>query len=123
MAYSLDLRERAIALLEEGKSSREVGEVLGISDRTVLIWKKRHNEGRLAAHYPASRRAYHINDEALQAHLKTHPDAYLEELAEVAGGTPQGILHALKRLNITRKKRPRSIGKEMKKNARPTLNA
>lgn len=104
MAYSLDLRQRAIALLDCGRSAREVGEVLGIHDRTVSGWKKRHGEGRLAAAYPASRGAYRIDDAALKAHLKEHPDAYLSELAEVAGGTSQGIRDAIKRLGISRKK-------------------
>ncbi|MEM7619883.1 MAG: IS630 transposase-related protein [Pseudomonadota bacterium] len=65
MAYSLDLRKRAVSLLDEGKSTKEIGEILGVSDRSVLYWKKRDEEGRLA----------------------THPDAYLEELAKAAGGT------------------------------------
>ena len=123
MAYSLDLRQRAIVLLGTGQSARAVGAVLGVSERTVVGWKKRQAEGRLAAAYPASRGAYHIDDEALKAHLKAHPDAYLEELAAVAGGTAQGIRDALKRLNITRKKRPRNTGKEMRKNGRHIRNS
>ncbi|MEM7621492.1 MAG: IS630 transposase-related protein [Pseudomonadota bacterium] len=118
MAYSLDLRKRAVSLLDEGKNTKEIGELLGVSDRSVLYWKKRDEEGRLATHYPKSRGAYTIDDEALKEHLETHPDAYLEELAEASGGTPQGILHALKRLGLTRKKRPRSTEKEMKRNAK-----
>jgi transposase len=108
MAYSVDMRKRAIKLLEEGHSLRAVEAMLGVHNRTLSNWKKRWAEGRLAAAYPRSRGAYRINDEALQAHLKTHPDAYPEELAEVAGGTPQGIRDALKRLGISRKKRRRN---------------
>lgn len=122
MAYSLDLRQRAIVLLGTGHKAGEVGVVHGVSERTVVGWKKRQAEGGLAAAYPAARGAYHIDDEALKAHLKAHPDAYLEELAAVAGGTGQGIRDALKRLKITCKKRPRNTGKEIRKNVRPIRN-
>lgn len=122
MAYSLDLRKRAIVLLEGGQNVQEVGAVLGVHSRTISGWKRRHLEGRLSAHYPTSRGAYHINDAALLAHLAAHPDAYLEELAAVAGGTAQGILHAMRRLNITRKKRPRTTVNAMKKREKPMQN-
>ncbi|MEM7621505.1 MAG: IS630 transposase-related protein [Pseudomonadota bacterium] len=91
MAYSLDLRKRAVALLDEGKSTKEIGELLGVSDRSVLYWKKRDEEGRLATHYPKSRGAYTIDDEVLKEHLETHPDAYLKYLA-VCLQKPQQVL-------------------------------
>ncbi len=108
MAYSLDYRERAMELLEEGKSSQEVSETLGIDRKTLYIWRKRLEEGHLGTNYPSKRGAYRIDEAALKTYLEDHPDAYLSELAEVAGGTVQGISHALKRLGISRKKRQHS---------------
>jgi transposase len=119
MAYSPDIRERALALLNEGHSLRAVEAMLRVHNRTLSNWKKRAGEGRLGVSYPRSRGAYRINDEALKAHLKTHPDAYLKELAAVAGGTAQGIRDALKRLGISRKKRHRSTESGTKKREQP----
>ena len=104
MAYSLDIRKRAMFLVEEGKSFRVVGEMLGVSWWTVSNWHARYKEDRLSAEYPKRRGAYKINDVALIEHIKQHPDAYAQELAKVAGGTAQGIRDACKRLGITRKK-------------------
>jgi transposase len=118
MAYSLDYRERAMELLEEGKSQTEVSELLGVGRKTVGAWKKREEAGILGTNYPAKRGAYRIDEAALKAHLEEHPDAYLSELAEVAGGTAQGVRHALKRMGITRKKRHLSIESGMRLNGK-----
>lgn len=120
MAYSLDFRERALALVDEGRSYSDVSRLMGVQRKTVSEWKQRRDQGQLAVSYPKRRGAYKINETALKAELKKRPDAYLAELASVAGGSEQGIRHAMKRLNITRKKRPRTTKKETKVNAKPT---
>lgn len=123
MAYGLDMRERAMELVDEGRSYCETGEMLGVSWWTVSNWHKRHKDGRLAAEYPTQRGSYTINDDALVKHLEEHPDAYAKELAEVAGGTAQGIRDACKRLGITRKKRHHNTGSVMKKSGQLTLKS
>jgi putative transposase len=50
--YSLDLRERAVALLDEGASSPEVAEMLGVSDSWVR--KMRLRRDRLGHLMPGS---------------------------------------------------------------------
>ena len=40
-AYSIDLRKLALRLRDEGKSYKEVTELLGISRSTVYLWSKR----------------------------------------------------------------------------------
>lgn len=112
MAYSMDLRKRAMELLEAGKSQTEISELLGINRKTLYEWKQR--DGELGTWYPSRRGAYHIDEAAIKAHLEKEPDAYLSELATVAGGTAQGVRHALKRMGITRKKRQLSTSNEMK---------
>ena len=118
MAYSLDYRNRAMELLGEGKSQTEVAELLGIGRKTVGSWKKREEAGNLGTSYPSRRGAYYINEEAIKAHLAEKPDAYLSELAEIAGGTVQGIRHALKRMGIRRKKRHQRTESVTKINAK-----
>jgi len=56
-----------------------------------------------------------IDDLALTEYIAAHPDQLLAEIAKKFRVTPQSIFYALRRLNITRKKRPRFIVSEMKK--------
>ncbi|WP_019503867.1 IS630 transposase-related protein [Pleurocapsa sp. PCC 7319] len=55
MAYSLDMRQRALDLLEEGKSKTEISRMLGASRTSILRWEKRALRGELAAIYPKKR--------------------------------------------------------------------
>ena len=40
-AYSVDLRKAALTLREQGKSYKEVTELLGVSRSTVYLWSNR----------------------------------------------------------------------------------
>jgi transposase-like protein len=44
-AYGMELRKRAFAALEDGETSEEVGERLGIDPSCVRKWRKRVREG------------------------------------------------------------------------------
>jgi len=85
MAYDLDLRSRAMALLAEGKTSGYVAEVLGVGRVTVTRWKKRYKEDRLEAVYAKRRKTRVIDEEALKKYVEERPDAYLHEIAEALG--------------------------------------
>ena len=115
MAYSLDMRQRALELLEEGKSKTEISKILGTSRTSILRWSKRASRGELAAIYPKERGGFRVDDEKLKAYVAQHPDAYQSEIAEAIGAKENTVCRALKRLKIGRKKRPRSIEKGMKK--------
>ena len=121
MAYSLDMRERAIELLESGRSKAEVSKMLGVGRTTLLRWEQRSARGELAAHYPKVRGGRAIDDEKLKEYVKEHPDAYQAEIAEAIGAKENTVCRALKRLNISRKKRHRNTVKEMKKSGKRTL--
>jgi putative transposase len=55
---SMDLRERAIARVEAGDSTREIGEALGIAASSVTKWWQRYQEtgsvapGQMGGHKP-----------------------------------------------------------------------
>ncbi|WP_265025995.1 transposase [Wolbachia endosymbiont (group A) of Bibio marci] len=50
MAYSVDLREKAISLVERGKSKSEVADLLEIGIATLYRWlKKKGNDESLEA--------------------------------------------------------------------------
>ena len=118
MAYSLDMRERAIELLGAGRSKAEVSEMLGVGRTTLLRWEQRAVRGELAAHYPSVRGGRKVDDEKLKEYVKNHPDAYQAEIGDAIGAKENTVCRALQRLGITRKKRPRSTENEMKKNVR-----
>ena len=115
MAYSLDMRKRALELVKEGKTKTEVSRMLGVGRSSVLRWSKRASEGKLAAIYPKIRGGFRVDDEKLKAYVAEHPDAYQSEIAEAIGAKENTVCKALHRLKISRKKRLRSTEKEMKK--------
>jgi transposase len=83
--YSLDLRERAVALVDEGASSPEVAEMLGVSDSWVRKMRlRRERLGHLMPGSPPGReRKLTIDDEVVLGQLcDEQPDATLEELVE-----------------------------------------
>ena len=63
---------------------------------------------------PRKKIPYKFDIDALKEYLKEHPDAHLSEIAPRFNMTISGVSRALSRLNITRKKKPRNIKKEMK---------
>lgn len=115
MAYSLDMRQRALELVKEGKNKTEISRMLGVSRTSLLRWSKRASRGELAATYPKKRGGFRVDDEKLKAYVAENPDAYQAEIAEAIGAKENTVCRALKRLKISRKKRHRSTEKEMKK--------
>lgn len=84
--YSLDLRERAVALLDEGASSLEVAEMLGVGDSWVR--KMRLRRERLGHLLPGSppgkeRKLTEAQEEKLCHLVFERPDATLEELVDL----------------------------------------
>jgi transposase len=83
--YSVDLRKRAVALLDEGASSLDVAEILGVSDSWVRKMRLRRDRlGHLIPGSPPGReRKLTIDDEVVLCEfVAEQPDATLEELAE-----------------------------------------
>lgn len=112
--YSLDLRERAVALLDEGASSPEVAEMLGVSDSWVR--KMRLRRARLGHLLPGSppgkeRILTEAHDERLCHLVFDKPDATLEELVELVAKrlrvhvSISTLSRRLIELGLTRKKR------------------
>src|SRR6478735_8223777 len=81
--YPVEYRERVIALTEEGLTSTEVAEALGVSGSWVNSIKRLHRAGRPLA--PKSRanerRSLAKRDgERIQARIAEHPGGTLEDL-------------------------------------------
>ena len=84
--YSLDLRERAVTLLDEGASSPEVAEMLGVSDSWVRKMRLRRDRlGHLMPGSPPGKERILTKEDEVELCLLVddQPDATLEELVEV----------------------------------------
>ena len=112
--YSMDLRVRAWALLNDGASSLEVAEQLGVNDSCVRKWRmRRRQDGTLEPRPRTQGRKREFTaayDAALDQAVRSDPDATLRELAEAVGKTVGRVFsdpvisRALQRLGFTRKK-------------------
>jgi len=83
--YSQDLRERAMAALEDGKTQAEVAAQFRIHKSTLEKWWHRWRKtGSCAALPPAPgpKRTLQAAERFIRAEVKQHPDATLVELCE-----------------------------------------
>ena len=106
MRYSEDLRMKAVKhRLEQSCSSADTAKVFGVGRSTVQSWVQRYEETDDLSDKPLKRGFKKIDPEKLRTHVKEHPDATQQEIADVFGCSSQAVSKALRRLNITRKKK------------------
>ena len=128
--YSLDLRERAVGLVDEGASSLEVAEMLGVSDSWVRKMRLRREAlGHLMPGSPPGkeRKLTEAHEEELCLLVFDKPDATLEELVALVAKrlkvrvSISTMSRRLIELGLTRKKRlstpPKPTGLRSSKNA------
>jgi len=105
MAYSIDFRKRAIEYIDAGHTYKELYEAFKIYPSAIERWRKLLDKtGTLEPQYNETRTGK-IDLSKLQKAVEERPDAYLSELAIQFNCTKQAIFYALKRLEITLKKR------------------
>lgn len=110
MAYSVELKQKALDYLEECGNIKQVATAFGVDRSTIRAWVKKKQSGNLS-HCSGGYRSSKIDKEQLLAFIQDKPDAYLYEIAQVFDCSSVAVFKALKRMNITLKKRPQ-----------PTLN-
>ena len=103
MSYSTDFRKCVLDFINNGGSKVAAERTFGISRRTIYNWLQA--EDPFAHDKPGPKGPRHIDYEVLQEHVAAFPDATLKERAKHFGVSTHGIFYALKKLNITRKKR------------------
>ena len=115
-----DLREKVISHIMSGCSKREAAKVFNIGEATVYNWLRLHKAGSLK---PKKRTQYPrtVDERKLREYVSQNPDHTLKQIAEALGLKFQNVGKWLKRLKITRKKRPRFIKSAMKR-SEPHLN-
>lgn len=95
-----------MAYYDKCKNINLVVEAFGVSRHTLFRWKRQLKEtGNLASRRPTNR-PRKFDREQLLAYIEENPDKYLREIGEVFGCSDMAIHKALKRMNITLKKRP-----------------
>ena len=83
--YSKDLRERAVAIVEEGESRREVARLLNLAPSTAVRWLDRwHRTGSVAAKPGTghSRSPLDAHAQWLLDLVEMEPDLTLEEIRD-----------------------------------------
>lgn len=106
MSYPVKYRERVLAYREEGHTLEESSKVFKVAISTIRKWDQRLKEtGDLTPKVP-ERSFKKIDPSKLRAYVAQHPDAYQKEIAMDFGCSKSAVQKALKRLKITRKKRP-----------------
>lgn len=114
-AYSLDLRKRALAMCDVGRTTREVARAFDVSEPWVRRLKQRRREdGEIAPRPAGGWRHGHFDLARLQqleVWLRQHPDATLEGLLGRVGRemgircSVMSVCRAVKRLGWSLKKR------------------
>lgn len=100
MSCSLDFRKQVFKIKElEKLTDQAVCKRFGISTRTFFLWKQ-----NLIPIGKRNKPSTKIDMEALKKHVEEFPDAYQYERAAFFGVSPNCILYALRRLNISVKK-------------------
>ena len=87
-SYSSDLRERAIAIVEqEGASRREAAEMLGVSVASTVRWVQRWHESGSTAPKPRGGSISPLEErgEMILALIAEHPDLTLMETVVALG--------------------------------------
>ena len=112
-AYSMDLRERVVAALDEGESSLEVAARMGVHDSWVRKLRRRRERTGSIAPSPhgggRERKVDSVAEQTLRAAVDKRNDATLEELrVELASNGKQvsitSVWRALERMGLTLKK-------------------
>jgi transposase len=83
--YSKDLRERAVAMVEEGESRREVARMLNLAPSTAVRWLDRWNRTGSVAAKPGtghSRSPLKVYERWLLDLVAKEPDLTLEEIRD-----------------------------------------
>jgi transposase len=110
MAYSMDLRRRAVDALKRGESAAAVARRLEVSAKSVLRWRRRDASGRLPRERTGPKRPIKLteaDDRLMIAEVTRRPGVTANELrpllsVDVAECT---VCRRLKKLGLRVKKR------------------
>ena len=106
-AYSLDLRQRAVAYVLEGGERTQACRIFHIGRDTLYRWLRQYQtKGGLAPKPRGKYATRKLDDAHVAQYIADHPDATLQELGEAFAVSAVAIWKACRRLQLTRKKNP-----------------
>ena len=103
MSYSIDLRKRVLDFLSDGGSKAAASRTYKVSRTCIYKWLAA--EDPLHLEKPGPRGPHRLDYAALKQHVADFPDHTQLERATHFGVSKSCINYALRKLNITRKKR------------------
>lgn len=126
--YSYDLRQKVIAAVERGEGKSKVSRMFNISRNTLDLWLKRQAETgdcQAITHYQQGCRHKITDWQRFREFVREHGDKTQGDMAKLwgEGVTQQNISDALRKLGISRKKRPMAIRNGMNSSAKSSSNA
>lgn len=101
MAYSVDLRERALAHVASGESKAATARLFKIHRRTLFLWLAQPQQ---IPNKPGPRTAWKLDRQALLKLVQEQPDLMLKEMANTLQVSVSCVGATLNKLNIRRKK-------------------
>lgn len=102
MAYSLDFRRRVMELkATRGLSFQQTSDIFDVSMRSLFRWSERLEPCTTRAAYVQK-----LDPAALARDVEDYPDSYRKERADRLDVSVSAIGVGLKKLGITRKKKP-----------------
>ena len=118
MTYSIDYRKKVLEIRErEWLSLEETAKRFGVGRASIFRWTKEIEPKR------KRKKPTKIKEEELLQDIEQYPDAYQYERAKRLGVSQRGIGLALKRIGISRKKKPIGTRKQMLINGKNSKNA
>ena len=118
-AYSVDLRERVLFLLESGLSAEAISNLQKVCTKTIVQWKRLKEEtGSLEPRKRGLNCKRKIDRAKLEAYVTLNNDKTLKEYGEIFGVTGMAIHKVLKQLGYSYKKKLYCTGKETSKKDR-----
>ena len=122
MAKSVDFRKRVLEYyIDEGHTIRETAAVFKVGKTTIENWEALLAETGSLEKRPLNRTFKKIDPEKLKTYVNEHSDDTLSEIAEHFSCTIHAVDQALRKQQITYKKKSRGTSNETKKNANSLL--
>ncbi|MBH5330099.1 IS630 family transposase [Eikenella sp. S3360] len=106
MAYSADLRNKALTYYEQCKNISQTATTFKLSRNTLYLWIRLKQQTGSLKHQVTGRNAAKLDRQKLARYVGRYPDAYPHEIAKHFDCTAAAICHAPKQMGMTRKKRP-----------------
>jgi transposase len=112
--YSYDLRQKAIAAVKRGERKSDVSRMMNISRNTLDLWLKREaqtGDCQAITHYQQGSRNKITDWQRFREFAQAHGGKTQGQMASLWGEnvSQQNISDALRKLRLSRKKRPTAI--------------